>query len=199
MSYGMRSLNFLLEEQKLRECGLLGEKESTNDSYYTKYAQWTDFPAPRAKTSVPGWKTVPHVDSVAAFFPEDLESHSPPPTILVKRTPVEQEGMDYRTRRLWSPTLYRIEPNQLVYFPRNSDHNFMIWANVDLLVHRNDSKLRSFEIRYSTEEHWEWACYQYGTNEYKDLSNLSPSIDCLPPIPSVELASEHSPSLTLPS
>ena len=31
MLYGMRSLNYLLEEQKLKECGLVGEEESTDD------------------------------------------------------------------------------------------------------------------------------------------------------------------------
>ena len=72
MSYGMRSLNFLLEEKKLKECDLLGKKETTNDSYYLKYAQWTNVPAPLTKTPLPWWKTVPHVDSVAAFSPEDF-------------------------------------------------------------------------------------------------------------------------------
>ena len=129
------------------------------------------------------------MDSVAA----PLEFHSPKLGSLVKRTAAEQEGIDNRTRRLWSPTLYHVEPSQLVSFPRCPDHNFMIWPNVDLLVHRNDSKLRSFEIRYSTDEHWEWAGYHYGNNECKDLSYLSPSIDCLPPIPSSELVSEHTP------
>ena len=31
MSYGMRSLSFLLEEKKLKECGLVGKSESTDD------------------------------------------------------------------------------------------------------------------------------------------------------------------------
>ena len=143
------------------------------------------------------------MDSVAAFFPEDLESHSPPPESLVERTPGEKEGIDYHTRCLWSPTLYRTDPNQLVCFPRNPDHYFMIWANVDLLVHRTDGKLRSFEIRYSTNEHWECAGYQYSTNEYRDFSNLSPRIDRLPLLPSAELAfeytPEHIPRMTSPS
>ena len=31
MSYGMKSLSYLLEERKLRACDLLGEKEYTDD------------------------------------------------------------------------------------------------------------------------------------------------------------------------
>lgn len=182
----MRSFNFLLEEKKLGECDLLGEKYYTDDSYYPKYSQWTNVPVPRS-----------HVDSLAVFFPEDLESHSPPPVSLVERTPAEQEGMDCYTMSLWSPTLLRIEPYRLVNFPRNPDHNFMIWFNVDLLVRRNDTKLRSFEIRYSTDEHWEWLDYQYHSNEWRDLSDLSPNIYYLPLIPFDELASEHTPEHSL--
>ena len=46
MWYGMKSLNYLLEDNKLKECGLLGEKESTDDGYYKKYAKWDEVPIP---------------------------------------------------------------------------------------------------------------------------------------------------------
>ena len=46
MRYGMKSLNYLLEEKKLKECGLIGEKESTDDGYYKKYAKWDEVPVP---------------------------------------------------------------------------------------------------------------------------------------------------------
>ena len=135
MRYGLRSLNFLLEEKKLWECGLLGETEYTDDSNYMKYSKWDDVPVPRS-----------YVDPTVG----PLEFQSPNPASLINRTFAEQEGMDHCTMSLWSPTPLRTKPSQLVHFPRCSDHR----PNVDLLVHRNGSKLRSFEIRYSTDEHW---------------------------------------------
>ena len=42
----MRSLNYLLEEKKLKECGLVGKSESTDDWYYIKYSKWDDVPVP---------------------------------------------------------------------------------------------------------------------------------------------------------
>lgn len=127
MTYEMRSLNYLLEEKKLRECGLLGEKDYTNDGYYTKYSRWDDVSVPRS-----------HVDFVAGeAVPSPIVTLSPaePSTILAKRTAAEQEGMAQRTLSLWSPTLLRMRPNRLASFPGHPDHNFMIWSNVDLHVH----------------------------------------------------------------
>ena len=40
MNYGMRSLSFLLEEKKFRECGLVGETEFTGDWLIPKYSKW---------------------------------------------------------------------------------------------------------------------------------------------------------------
>lgn len=128
MTYGTRSFSYLLEEKMLQECGPLGKKETTDDDYYRKYAKWSDVPVPHS-----------YVDPAAAPF------HSPESASL-KRTTIEQEGMDDCTRRLLSPTLLRIMPNQIVSFPKCPDHNFMIWANINLHVHRNDRNLRSFEI-----------------------------------------------------
>ena len=42
----MRSLRFLLEESKLKDCGLLGETESTDD-WDHKYVDWRDVPVPK--------------------------------------------------------------------------------------------------------------------------------------------------------
>ena len=119
MSYGMRSLNFLLEEQKLKDCGLLGKKETVDDAYYLKYVKWTDVPAPHSRTPPPRLASDPH-----------------PSASLVEK-PSEQEGIEYCTRCSWSPTLLRTEPNMLIDFPKNPDFNFMTWANVDFVVHRN--------------------------------------------------------------
>ena len=138
MRFGMRSLNYLLEEEKRLECDLVGAKEYTNNDYYKKYSKWDDVPVPRN-----------YVDPAAG----PLEFNSPVSTKSLKRTATEQEGMDRRTMNLWSPTLLRIEPSQLVNIPRCPYHNFLIWANVDLYVHRYDSILRSVRIKYNTDEY----------------------------------------------
>ena len=45
LNYGKRSLKYLLEEKKLKECGLLGKNESTDDRP-NKYSDWQDVPVP---------------------------------------------------------------------------------------------------------------------------------------------------------
>ena len=40
MSFGMKSLSYLLEEKKLRSCGLLVEKEYTDNWFHIKYSKW---------------------------------------------------------------------------------------------------------------------------------------------------------------
>ena len=47
MRYGMKSLSYLLEEKKLGACGLIGEKEYTEDWFYVKYSKWENVPVPR--------------------------------------------------------------------------------------------------------------------------------------------------------
>ena len=47
MEYGERSVRFLLEEGKLRKCGLLGKDESTDDWLFAKYSRWQQVPLPR--------------------------------------------------------------------------------------------------------------------------------------------------------
>ena len=46
MEYGERSVRFLLEEGKLRKCGLLGKDESTDDWLFVKYSRWQQVPLP---------------------------------------------------------------------------------------------------------------------------------------------------------
>ena len=48
--YGKRSIKYLLEERKLKDCGLLDVDESTDD-WDTKYADWRDVPVPRSYVS----------------------------------------------------------------------------------------------------------------------------------------------------
>ena len=45
LNYGKRSLRYLLEEKKLKECGLLGENESTDDGH-NKFSDCKDIPVP---------------------------------------------------------------------------------------------------------------------------------------------------------
>ena len=44
LDYGKRSLRYLLEESKLRDCGLVGKKEFTDDGH--KYSKWQDVSVP---------------------------------------------------------------------------------------------------------------------------------------------------------
>ena len=43
---GKRSLRYLLEESKLRDCGLIGQNEYTDDGS-NKHTDWRDVPVPR--------------------------------------------------------------------------------------------------------------------------------------------------------
>lgn len=134
MSYGMRSLSFLLEEKKLRECGLLGENETTGNDYHPKYGKWTEVPAPIMKTP-----------------PQRIDSDThPSPSQEVRLA--KKEGMEYCQGCAWFLTLLRAEPSMLVSFPKNLEFNFLTWANVDLIVHRNDSSLRSYNVMYSVND-----------------------------------------------
>ena len=80
---------------------------------------------------------------------------------------------------MYSPTLLNNTPHQLVSFPKNPDHNFYIWANPDLIVHRFDKGLRSWQVKYSTEEYTEEPLNQYDTNEFKNFSYVTINIDDL--------------------
>lgn len=160
----MRSLNYLLEDKKLQECGLLGKNESTNYWPVPKFVKWESVPRPR-RYRLPS-ETSPILGSSVR---------------APKRTRSEDEGIMMWMHNMYSPTLLNNQPNQLVSFPRYPDHNFVIWANPDLIVHRFDKGLRSRQIKYSTEEHMEEYLNQYGTNEYKNISHITISIDDFPP------------------
>ena len=81
---------------------------------------------------------------------------------------------------MYSPTLLDTRPNRLICFLRHLDRNFYVWGDPDNIVHRNDAGLKSWKIMYSCYEHIEEYLSQYGTNEYKDFTNLTISIDDLP-------------------
>ena len=91
---------------------------------------------------------------------------------------------------MYSPTLLNTTPNQLVSILKNPDHNFRIWANPDLIVHKFDKGLKSFQIKYSSEEYMERPFYQYGSMELEDLSHIDVSVD---DFPLVEPIAEHGP------
>ena len=50
LDYGKRSLKYLLEESKLRDCGVVGKKEFTDDGPH-KYFDWRDVPVPKSYKS----------------------------------------------------------------------------------------------------------------------------------------------------
>ena len=66
---------------------------------------------------------------------------------------------------MYSPTLLETIPNKLISFPHHPDHNFFVWANPDLVVHKYDSGLKSWHVKYSVKERMEEYLDQYGTNE----------------------------------
>lgn len=179
MHFGMRSLNYLLEEKKLQECGLVGENESTNDWLIPKNVKWDSVPVPRRYLS-------------PSERPPEFKSSTKAP----KRSRAEDEGIVTLMLDIYSPTLLNTQPNHLVTFPRHPDHNFFIWANLDLLVHRFDEGLRSWHVKYNIEKYMKETLNQYGTNEFKYLSHIAPSISDLPP---AKLMSEHSSRLQSPS
>lgn len=91
MRYGMMSLSYLLEEKKLQACGLIGEKEYTDDWFHIKYSKLENVAMPHN-----------YVSSSAG----SLEFKSPLKT--PKRSQVEQEGIENCLLSMYSPTLLRI-------------------------------------------------------------------------------------------
>ena len=108
LDYGKRSLKFLLEESKLRDYNLVGENEYTDDGP-NKYSKWQDVSVPSSYKS-------------PLSEPPVLGS----PVQAPERTQSEHEVILDRMYRIYSPTLLNTHPNQLVSFPRHSDHNFFI-------------------------------------------------------------------------
>ena len=89
LHYGKRSLKYLLEESWLRDCGLVGKNEYTDDGP-NKYSDWREVPVPRSYKS---------------------PSSEPPllgsPVKTPQRTRSEDEGMIERLYKMYSPTLLR--------------------------------------------------------------------------------------------
>lgn len=105
-----------------------------------------------------------------------------------KRSQAEDEGILMRMLSMYSPTLLNTTPHQLVYFPKNPDHNFYIWANPDLIVHSFEEGLKSWQTMYSSYEYADMPLDQYGSNELVVLSHINHRIEELP---SVTPLSEH--------
>lgn len=125
LSYGKRSLRYLLEETKHRDCDLLGEKESTDDGD-NKFLNRQDVPLPQNYIS-----------------PRDTTPMLRLPTQSLERTRSEHEGIVDRMYQMYFATLLNTRPNQLVNFPKHPDLNFFGWANPDYIVHRYEEGLRS--------------------------------------------------------
>ena len=142
----------------------MGKNEYTDDGP-NKYSDWRDVPVPKSYKS-------------PLNEPPMLGS----PVKTPQRTQSEHEGIIDRMYKMYSPTLLGTCRNQLVSCPWLADHNLFIWANPDLIVHRYDQGLKSWQVMYSSFEVMDDYLDQYGTNEYKDLSNLTISVDYFPSI-----------------
>ena len=187
LPHGRRSLLYLLHEDKLRKCGLLGEGQSTFDWSNIKYEHWEQVPLP------------------TGALPPRRETR--PPLVVRLRSPLSRneandeasssdsdEGKVLPTSRMWSPTLLKHRPNWLVSCPQDRYH-FYIWSWVDDCVHRFDSGLGKYDTMYTTDEVWNGIAVQYGTNDNRDLSRLSPTYrEGTPPASSEDGGISWSPS-----
>ena len=68
MPYGVRFLGFLLSEESLRKCQLLGVGQSTDDETNEKFATWQAIPIPDRITSLSAWSRY--------FMPLDIDPAS---------------------------------------------------------------------------------------------------------------------------
>lgn len=100
MHFGMRSLNFFLEEKKLQEYSLVEENESTDNWLIPKFVKWDSVPVPRRYLS-----------------PSERSPEFKSPTKAPKRSRAEEEGIVKRLLAMYSMTLLNTQPNQLVSFP----------------------------------------------------------------------------------
>ena len=125
LPYGRRSLSYLLHEDKLRACGLLGEGQSTSDWSNRKYGRWEEVPQPtnilpprrERKASLPIRSRSPRSGNEANDEASSSDSGG---------------GKTLPTSRMWSPTLLKHRPNRLVSCPQNRYH-FYIWSWVDAM------------------------------------------------------------------
>ena len=146
LPYGRRSLSYLLHEDRLRACGLMGEGQSTSDWSNKKYERWEEVPQPtnilpprrEARPSLPARPRSPRSGNEANDEASSSDSG---------------EGKVLTTLRMWSPTLLKHKPNRLVSCPRDRYH-FYIWSWVDSCVHRFDRGLEKYDTMYTTDEMW---------------------------------------------
>lgn len=117
LDYGKRSLKYLLEESKLRDCGLVGKKEFTDDRS-NKYSDWRDVSVTKSYIS-------------PSSEPPVLESLVQAP----ERTRSQHEGILDRMYSMYSRTLLNTRLNQLISFLGHPDHNFFVRANPDYILH----------------------------------------------------------------
>ncbi|XP_062082319.1 uncharacterized protein LOC133788744 [Humulus lupulus] len=166
LPYDRRSLSYLLHEDKLRACGLLGKDQSTSDWSNKKYDRWELVPLP------------------TGILPPRREVRPPPP--VRQRSPQlgneandeasgsgsDEQGTVILSSNMWSPSLLKHKPNRLVLCEDDRNY-FYVWSWVDERVHRFDSWLGKYDIMYSLNEVWNGIAVQYGTNNYRDLSRLT--------------------------
>ena len=96
---GNRSLRFLLNEDRLRDCGLVGLNEHTDDGF-NKYIDWKDVPVPKSYLS-------------PSSEPALLGS----PVKTPERTRSEHEGILDRMYNMYSPTLLDTRPLHIQTIP----------------------------------------------------------------------------------
>ena len=187
LPYGRRSLSYLLHEDRLRACGLLGEGQSTSDWSKKKYERWEEVPQPRS--------ALPPRRERRPLLPVRLRSPRSGNEANDEASSSDSgEGKVLPTSRMWSPTFLKHKPNRLVSCPQDRYH-FYIWSWVDSGVHRFDSGLGKYDTMYTTDEMWNGIAVQYGTNDYRDLSRLSPTYrEGTPPASSEDGGISWSPS-----
>ena len=154
LPYGRRSISYLMHEDKLRACGLLGEDQSTSDWSNKKYDWWEPVPLPTGNLP-------PRRDA----RPPSPVHHSSPQSGNEANDEASSSGSDEQgtvilSSDLWSPSLLKHKPNRLILCEDDRNH-FYVWSWVDERVHRFDSWLRKYDTMYSLKE------------DYRDLSRLT--------------------------
>ncbi|XP_062081627.1 uncharacterized protein LOC133788241 [Humulus lupulus] len=167
LPYGRRSLSYLLHEDKLRACGLLGEDQSTSDWSNKKYDQWE-------LVSLPTGNLPPRRN---ARPPSPAQHCRSPQSGNEANDEASSSGLDERgtvilSSDLWSPSLLKHKPDRLILCEDDRNH-FYVWSWVNERVHRFDCWLGKYDTMYSLNEVWDRVAVQYVTNDYRDLSRLT--------------------------
>ena len=132
LPYGRRSLSYLLHEDMLRACGLLGEDQFTSDWSNKKYTRWELVPLP-----------IGNLPSRRDARPPSLARHRSPQLGNEANDEASSSGSDEQgtvilSSNMWSPSLLKHKPDRLVLCKDDRDH-FYVWSWVDDKVHRFDS------------------------------------------------------------